>query len=582
MEAREHESLGKTLSYAARARQAVQGKIAAQVLPDDPPDWLRGYAQDYPPPCSLDHAWSLATAPDERDHDLELWWMLAYLSTQLTVPAGTLRGQPLQWHQFQRELVLEAFAPGVHEFTFTSGRKNAKSSSIGAILSYYLSRFGARRAYRALAVSKGGTQCAQLWSATDQIMEASGLYDVVDETDGKPLIKRLSTKPGAFKNRALGTEVKMLNSSRASGVGSDADLVLLDELGEFDESAETLLRNMETSRSAREGSRTIAISVESVCNSFLEQRYERTKLNPDRYKYRRYAAPEACALDDREAWAAANPGLAAGIKSYEYMESESFKAMHDPSLQASFRSLELNQQVPSAGDLIFTADEWLRCEVDELPAARGPAFLGVDLGGATSFSAAAVYWPESGRLEGLLAIGKEPDLAQRGRDDSVGNRYELMSASGFLLVCPAALVEHRWFLARVRARFGDPSCAVSDNYRRHELNAAILAEGLPWRVQLRRQGSGPDGGTDIRLTQRAVIRREIAVLPNLAWVSALMECKLKHSETTNWPGLAKRRRTARIDLVSALVLAVGEGQRWKDEREAAAADSSPVCETMPW
>ena len=42
--------------------------------------------------------------------------------------------------------------------------------------------------------------------------------------------------------------------------------------------------------------------------------------------WKEYTAPEDCALDDRQAWVAANPGLADGIKSLEYMVAASSRA----------------------------------------------------------------------------------------------------------------------------------------------------------------------------------------------------------------------------------------------------------------
>ena len=45
---------------------------------------------------------------------------------------------------------------------------------------------------------------------------------------------------------------------------------------------------------------------------------------------------EDCALDDEAAWHAANPGLAAGIKSIDYMKAEARRVLTTTADQASF------------------------------------------------------------------------------------------------------------------------------------------------------------------------------------------------------------------------------------------------------
>ena len=56
-----------------------------------------------------------------------------------------------------------------------------------------------------------------------------------------------------------------------------------------------------------------------------------------------YRAPEGAAVDDPVAWSAANPGIAAGIKSAGYMADEARRVLVTPADQASFRAFDLNQ-----------------------------------------------------------------------------------------------------------------------------------------------------------------------------------------------------------------------------------------------
>ena len=72
--------------------------------------------------------------------------------------------------------------------------------------------------------------------------------------------------------------------------------------------------------------------------------------------------------------------------------------------------------------------------------AAGPMVLGVDLSGSWAMSAAAAYWPETGRLQGICAFGEEPDLKARGERDSVAGLYLQMADRGELIVTPGRLV----------------------------------------------------------------------------------------------------------------------------------------------
>ena len=64
--------------------------------------------------------------------------------------------------------------------------------------------------------------------------------------------------------------------------------------------------------------------------------------------------------------------------------------------------------------------DWRACEVVTLPAPDGPCYLGIDLGGSASMTAAVAYWPQTGRFETSAAFPGEPGLMIRGAADGVG------------------------------------------------------------------------------------------------------------------------------------------------------------------
>ena len=68
-----------------------------------------------------------------------------------------------------------------------------------------------------------------------------------------------------------------------------------------------------------------------------------------------------CALDDRRAWHAANPGLKSGIKSISYMEAEARRVSQTPSDEGSFRALDLNLPQKPGAEMLCPVDELCAC-----------------------------------------------------------------------------------------------------------------------------------------------------------------------------------------------------------------------------
>ena len=558
-------------SVSQLAKRDIDAQIKKQTEPKRPPKWFRDHAGANPLPCKLDEAWDLRYSPDDRSPELNHWWLVAFLDNKLKVPSGFLRGKRFRLQPWQRRFIDEAFAPGCVEATLSCARKNGKSGLLAGVICAMLSRYFCIPNWRGIGVSLGGPQAEQLFGDTMQMMMASGMLDILDENTGYPVLKALRTRPGRFVHERTNTEFRLMGTNtKATGVGASGDLILIDEIGAFADSAGPMIRNLETSTSAR-GGRTVCISVESAINGFMIERRERAESDASAI-YHRYAAPEGCQLDDPKAWLAANPGLGT-IKSEAYMRREAAKALATPHIQSSFRNLELNQEAPDASDLLCDPADWKAIETDALPERKGPALVGIDMGGAKAFSGAVAIWPETGRMEGFLACGGIPSPLERGRADGVGDRYVRFQEEGMLIVMDGREdVDPERFIEAVEDRFGVPEIAVGDEYKRNEIAVALRAAGAGWTLRLRRMGAGPSGGEDIRAFTRMIVRRELAVARTLAWPSGIAETMVKISESTRWPAIRQRRKTARIDLVAAALLAAGCAHRWREERRIAAKD----------
>ena len=156
-------------------------------------------------------------------------------------------------------------------------------------------------------------------------------------------------------------------------------------------------------------------------------------------------------------WRKANPGLRYGMPAIEVLRAEARMAKRDPAELASFRSLRLNLGTSEVETQhLIDSLVWRSIETEELPPREGPICMGLDLGYTSAFSACAVYWPQTHRLEGFVACGTSPPLSDRALSDGVSGVYETMRDrdcqgrrnSGPLWrqksVPPGVIGQHKW------------------------------------------------------------------------------------------------------------------------------------------
>ena len=111
-----------------------------------------------------------------------------------------------------------------------------------------------------------------------------------------------------------------------------------------------------------------------------------------------YSAPEDCDLDDESAWRKANPGLGSmgSIKSL-WATCANALLKRWPFLRRSlgFRLLDLNQKIAPRAEMLVRLDLARAAEVqhvEDLPPRVGRAYLGFDMGGSVSLTAACCMW----------------------------------------------------------------------------------------------------------------------------------------------------------------------------------------------
>lgn len=271
--------------------------------------------------------------------------------------------------------------------------------------------------------------------------------------------------------------------------------------------------------------------------------------------------------DDRASLMIANPGAREGIGATpDWLVAQARRAIaRGGSALSSFRNLNRNERVATDDrSVLVTVDEWLAAEVDPdaLPPREGPVVLGVDLGGSRSMSAAALYWPLTGRCEVSGAFPTKPALAARGAADGVSGRYVEMFDRGELVTMGDTTVPVGRFLADVVARLdGHPVAAiVGDRFRHAEFLEALRGAGLD-RVPTVWRGMGwRDGSEDVERFRRALFEGRVKTMPSLLLRSAFADAITLVDPAGNHK-MARGRSTGRIDAAAALVIAVAQGVR---------------------
>ena len=468
--------------------------------------------------------------------------------SRLVVPAGHWRAdEPMELPGFAVRFLRDALAPGIREALLTCGRKNAKSAIVAVLLLGCLAEDGPlrRQGFRAGVASVSREKAGELWAQMEAIALASDLEDI-----------RFGKVPRCAVSRW--GRVDFLSADRTAGHASGYDVALADEMGLYPEKGRALVAGLLSSTSAKDG-RLIAISVmgDSPLTAELVQRRDDPSV-----VVHAYHAPAGCVLDDETAWHKANPGIRAGIKSLSYMRDMARRAAALPSEQASFRAFDLNQTGSPVADAVVALSVWEAVEHEPKPKRAGPCFVGVDIGGSVSLTAAAAYWPDTGRLDMWGGCGDTPDLLARGEADGVADRYLRMQERGELRTWPGRVTPVGEFLAWVVEELAgeEVATAAADRYRAAEAQDALDAAGVNWPMEWRAQGSGPSGSEDIRHFQRAVEGGTLRPGECLLLKSAISESMLRYDPNGN-PALHKGRQRGRIDALSAAVLAVGLGSR---------------------
>ena len=462
-----------------------------------------------------------------------------------------LAGKPLQFQRWQWDFLSDLYRKGLQEVGLSVARKNGKSSMLAAALLWQL--LHGREGFRCLLTSDTGEHSAEVRRHMRELAEASGYLD-----DGPASEQNVaffsSPQAGRAVSNLNGGEVHFLTSGPTAGQAGGADWSIVDEAGLLGENQRELWNSMYQAVGARSG-RFIAIGVQGRGKMFAELRNRST--DSERVAFHYYGT-DGANLDDREAWKASNPSLGK-IKSVEYMQAASEKAAASQLDEVDFRLYDLNESVEKSAELICSLSDWRGCIADNPPPRTGRCFFGFDLGGSRSMTAAAAIWP-NGRAELWAAFPDDPDLLKRGEADNVGRLYMASERTGELATYPGKHCDAGAFLCDVLDALQGQQvvCAGADRHRQAEIEKVLTDAKIRLPVVFRGTGAGSkaDGSFDLRSFDKWVTTKKLQLKAHLLAAQAISDSRIRFDQAGN-PALDKSGNNARVDLLSALLFALG-------------------------
>lgn len=486
---------------------------------------------------------------------------IRFLQT-LEVPEGPLAGRKVKLAPFQKAFIKGALAKGTDTAVLSVGRGAGKSAlSAGLALGHLLGITDTQPRREVIIAARTRDQAKIAW----QFM--GGMARSLPEQQQAALKFRRSP---VLEIEFEGEHVARCIASDGKGaLGAGPTMLLMDERAAWPADKGDELEAALLTATGKRGAKTIIISTSAPDDVNAFSRW----LDEERdgvFRQEHRPAPGLPA-DDLDSLLIANPGVPYGVgPSQEWLLASARRAIaRGGHALSSFRNLNRNERVSGeARDVLLTVDQWLACETDILPERAGPVVVGVDLGGSASMSAAACYWPETGRMEALGTFPARPGLLARGQNDGVGARYVEMQERGELTTLGDQTVPVAAWLAEVMARVeGEPvSALTADRYKQAEIGEAIAAAGIRAPVVWRGQGFR-DGGEDCERFRRAAYDGRVKSRPSLLLRSAFADAVCLRDPANNLK-LAKARSMGRIDAASAAVLAVAEGARQSGRRPA--------------
>lgn len=370
---------------------------------------------------------------------------------------------------FQRKFVLEIYDNPyrTHSAYLSIARKNGKTALIAAILLAHLVGPEAVQNSQIVSGAQSKDQAAVIFELAVKMVEMSDrLRPLVRiQPSGKRLV-------GLARNvlfRALAAEGKTAH-------GLSPILAILDEVGQVVGPTDKFVSAITSAQGAYENPLLIAISTQAPTDADMFSTWIDAQKNaPDpRVVCHVYAAPEDCKLDDRQAWAAANPAMGK-FRSISDIEKQVKAALAMPANEPEVRNLILNQRVEAVAPFV-PRSVWESNGADPGDGTGRKVWGGLDLSSVNDLTALELV-DETGGVHSSFWL-PEYGLAEKSRKDKVP--YDLWAKQGWLNLTPGKSIEYEFIAEYLRGVFDryDVQAMGFDRYNMKFLKPWLIKAGF--------------------------------------------------------------------------------------------------------
>lgn len=395
--------------------------------------------------------------------------VIAFIESYCLIPSGQHVGKPMRLEPFQRRFILDIYdSPyGTRRAYLSIARKNGKTGLIAGIVLAHLAGPEARTNTQIVSGAQSREQAGIVFDLAAKMVQLSEKLSKVVRI--VPSTKRLLGIARNVEYRALSAEGKTAH-------GLSPVLAILDEVGQVEGPRDAFISAITTSQGAYENPLLIAISTQAPTDHDLFSIWLDSAANaPDpRIVSHVYAAPEDCQLDDRNAWAAANPALGK-FKALSDLESASKLALAMPANEPEFRNYSLNQRVEAASPFV-SKSIWESCAGDPGDAAGRRVWGGLDLSSVNDLTALTLL-DDAGGVHSTFWLPKV-GLVEKARSDHVP--YDLWEREGHLQTTPGKAIEYEYIAECLRGVFDrcDVQLMAFDRYNMKFLRPWLERSGF--------------------------------------------------------------------------------------------------------
>ena len=392
--------------------------------------------------------------------------VIQFIETYCVTPEGQHIGKPMKLEPFQRRFIEDVYNNPykTHTAYLSIARKNGKTGLIAAILLAHLAGPEAVQNSQIVSGARSKDQAAVIFELARKMVELSPKLSQVVRV--QPSGKRLIGLNRNVQYRALAAEGKTAH-------GLSPILAILDEVGQVTGPTDDFVSAITTAQGAYENPLLIAISTQAPTDADLFSIWIDAQKNaPDpRVVSHIYEAPADCELDDRQAWAAANPAMGK-FRSIGDIEKQCRQAMEMPANEPEFRNLILNQRVEASSPFV-SPSVWKGngATPDSVEGKR--VWGGLDLSSVNDLTA-LVLVTEEGDVHSEFWLPSE-GLAEKSRKDHVP--YDLWAKQGHLNTTPGRAIEYEFVAEFLRGLFD--RCDV----QAIAFDRALFVHLRPWLVK---------------------------------------------------------------------------------------------------